>query len=71
MTEKVKDLKPNTNASVRVRVCVQGNSRRAQSKKGYQFSVCPFLVGDETGVVEYSSFGKDKRALQKEKRRFP
>jgi ssDNA-binding replication factor A large subunit len=65
MSMKVKDLKPNANASLRVRVCAQGPSRKVQSKKGYQLSVCTFMVGDETGAVEYSAFGKDVMTMSK------
>ncbi|MBN2150369.1 MAG: hypothetical protein JW839_02870 [Candidatus Lokiarchaeota archaeon] len=65
MSMKVKDLAPNANASLRVRVCAQGQSRKVQSKKGYQLSVCTFVVGDETGAVEYSAFGKDVMTMGK------
>jgi ssDNA-binding replication factor A large subunit len=65
MSMKVKDIKPNANASLRVRVCAPGQSRKVQSKKGYQLSVCTFMVGDGTGAVEYSAFGKDVMAMMK------
>ncbi|MEX2682285.1 MAG: hypothetical protein Q6373_011860 [Candidatus Sigynarchaeota archaeon] len=65
MPVKVKDLVPNTNASLRVRVCSQGPPRKVQSKKGYPLYVCSFLVGDETGTIEYSAFGKDVSAMEK------
>ncbi len=65
MSLKVKDLKPNANASVRVRVCAQGQSRNVQSKKGYSLTVCTFMVGDDTGAIEYSAFGKDVMAMGK------
>jgi len=65
MSMKVKDLKPNSNATVRVRVCVQSPVRQVQSKKGYQLTVCTFIVGDETGAIEYSSFGKDVTPMSK------
>ena len=63
--QKVKDLVPNNNASVRVRVCAQGDLREVQSKKGYALKVASFLVGDETGALEFSAFGKDIYALNK------
>lgn len=62
---KVKDLKANNNASVRVRICAQQPIRNVQSKKGYNLKVCSFLVGDDTGTVEFSAFGKDIYGLQK------
>ena len=66
MSMKVKDLKPNANATLRVRVCAPvGQSRKVQTKKGYQVSVCTFMVGDETGAVEYSAFGKDVMTMSK------
>ncbi len=65
MSIKVKDLKPNTNATVRVRVCAQGPARHVQSKKGYQLNVCTFVVGDDSGAIEYSSFGKDVTLMSK------
>jgi ssDNA-binding replication factor A large subunit len=66
MSMKVKDLKPNANASLRVRVCAPvGATRKIQTKKGYQVSVCTFMVGDETGAVEFSAFGKDVMTMSK------
>nr|MDO8115970.1 hypothetical protein [Candidatus Sigynarchaeota archaeon] len=62
---KVKDLIPNTNATLRVRVCAQGSAREVQSKKGYPLRVCSFQVGDETGTIEFSAFGKDVTSLSK------
>lgn len=56
---KVKDLEPNSNADLKVRVCTKGTIREVQSKKGYKLKVCSVLVGDETGTVELSLFGKD------------
>ena len=65
MSMKVTDLQPNTNATVRVRVCAQGQSRKVNSKKGYALTVCTFMVGDETATIEYSAFGKDVMAMGK------
>ena len=65
MSMKIADLQPDTNATVRVRVCAQGPSRKVSSKKGYALTVCTFMVGDETGTVEYSAFGKDVMAMGK------
>jgi ssDNA-binding replication factor A large subunit len=65
MSVKVADLQPDTNATVRVRVCAPGPSRKVNSKKGYALTVCTFMVGDETGTVEYSAFGKDVMAMGK------
>ncbi|MHA1684192.1 MAG: hypothetical protein ACTSUE_24865 [Promethearchaeota archaeon] len=62
---KVKDLQPNTNADIRVRICAQGQSRQIKTKKGYTVNVCPFMVGDETGTAEFSAFGKDIYEFQK------
>ncbi len=62
---QVKDLVPNSNASLRVRICAQGTTREVQSKKGYSLRVCSFQVGDETGTVEFSAFGKDVTSLSK------
>ncbi|MHA1792404.1 MAG: hypothetical protein ACTSVI_07145 [Promethearchaeota archaeon] len=62
---KIKELKPNTNADVKVRVCAQGPVRKVNSKKGYSLHVCSFQVGDETGVLSFSAFGKDISALEK------
>lgn len=63
--QKVKDLVPNSNGSVRVRVCSQGDTRVVSSKKGYDLRVSSFLVGDETGAMEFSAFGKDIYAMSK------
>ena len=65
MSMKVADLQPDNNATVRVRVCAQGQARKVNSKKGYMLTVCTFMVGDETGTVEYSAFGKDVMAMGK------
>jgi ssDNA-binding replication factor A large subunit len=65
MSMKVKDLKPNTNATVRVRVCTPAPARQVQSKKGYQLTVGTCLVGDETGGIEFSVFGKDVSSIGK------
>ncbi|NMC05994.1 MAG: single-stranded DNA-binding protein [Candidatus Lokiarchaeota archaeon] len=56
---KVSELKPNSNATVRVKVCTEAIARKVQSKKGYPLTVGTCLVGDETGAIEFSVFGKD------------
>ena len=65
MSMKVKDLKPDANATVKVRVCAAGQSRQVSSKKGYPLTVSTFGIGDETGRVEFSAFGKDVASLSK------
>lgn len=65
MQAKIKDLKTDSNASVRVRVCAQGNVREVNSRHGYKMKVSSFLVGDETGHVEFSAFGKDMYEMGK------
>ncbi|MBD3187169.1 hypothetical protein GF325_10100 [Candidatus Bathyarchaeota archaeon] len=62
---KVEDLKPDTNADLKVRVCSSGGTRKVKSKKGYDLYVCSFLLGDETGTVEFSAFGKDIYQFEK------
>ncbi|MHA1371281.1 MAG: hypothetical protein ACTSWN_07445 [Promethearchaeota archaeon] len=56
---KVKDLIPETNASLRLRVCAVGEIKVVKSKRGYNLKVVSLLVGDETGTVTFTLFGKD------------
>jgi len=46
-------------------VCAPGQARTVASKKGYNLQVCSFSIGDETGRVEFSAFGKDVAAMGK------
>jgi ssDNA-binding replication factor A large subunit len=48
---KIKDLKPNSNVSVRVRVCSKGTERTVAKNRYNPLRVCEFKVGDDSGVV--------------------
>ncbi len=53
---QLKDLRPNSNVSVRVRVCSQGTERSVAKNRYTPLRVCSFKVGDSTGDVELTMF---------------
>jgi hypothetical protein len=58
MVDKIKDLKPNTNASLEVEVIAKGKPR-SFTKFGQPNFVCTFTVKDDTGEVDLSLFNRD------------
>jgi ssDNA-binding replication factor A large subunit len=60
---KVKDLKPNSNVSLRVRVCSKGTERSVSKNRYNPLRVCEFKVGDSTGKVGLTMFNEQIDSL--------
>jgi len=53
---KIKDLRPNSNVSLRVRVCSKETERSVAKNRYTPLRVCEFKVGDSTGKVGLTMF---------------
>lgn len=60
---KVRDITPNSNINLRVRVCSQEKERTVYKNHTYPLRVCEFKVGDDTGDVMLSMFNDDIDSL--------
>lgn len=56
---KVSHVMPNMNVSVKVRICEKNKIKYLTYKSGKSLRVCPFLVGDETGMITFTAFNKE------------
>ena len=55
---KIKDLKSNSNITIKVRVCTQEKEKLITKNRNFPLRVCEFKVGDETGIVKLSLFNQ-------------
>nr|MDO8119379.1 hypothetical protein [Candidatus Sigynarchaeota archaeon] len=61
----VRDLKPNATVHIRLRVLAKGTEKLVRTRTTSNLKVCPFDLGDETGMVQYSAFADDVDKMAK------